>query len=316
LSEHSQLLETNFPPTTTGGQMFKRISVKVAFYVNILLLIVLCIGTFIIIKGQDRSVEDQLLQRGKIEAVLGAKITSRILEEAIDNGVLSQADVFDTEYKEIPGFDPPKYHTKYDIYLDKALLEMEDEFFKDGSVTAAVAVDINGYLPTHNMRYQKAITWDKEKDRLGNHSKRVFNDPIGLKAAKNTEVGLLQLYQRDDGEVTWDIAAPIYVKAKHWGNFRIGFSLVKAQEQKNELRLTTILAMSAVFLVSCISVFFMVGKALGPLEVLTARASELADGEIDQPIVVSTTDEIGRLADVLERLRISFKKVLEKLDAK
>ena len=296
--------------------MFNRISVKVAVYVNVLLLIVLCIGTFFIIKGQDKSVEAQLFKRGQIEAVLGAKVTSRILEEAIDNGVLSLKDVFDTEYKEIPGFDPPKYHTKYDVYLDKALLEIEDEFLVDESVTAAVAVDINGYLPTHNTHYQKPITWDIETDRLGNHTKRVFNDPIGLKAARNTEVGLLQFYKKGDGEITWDISSPIYVKAKHWGNFRIGFSLVKTQAQKMQLRMTTIMVMGVVFLASCISVFFMVAKALSPLKDLTARAEELAIGEIEEVIPVSSTDEIGKLADVLERLRISFKKALEKLNSK
>ena len=296
--------------------MFKRISMKAAVSVNLLLLIVMCAGTWYIIREQDRNIEAQLLERGRIEAILGAKITSRILEEAVDNGVLSKEDVFDTEYEEIPGFDPPKYHTKYDFYLDKALLEMEDEFFKDGSVTGAVAVDINGYLPTHNTRYQKPITWDIEKDRIGNHTKRIFNDPVGIRAARNTKDGLLQFYEKDTGEVTWDIAAPIYVKEKHWGNFRIGFSLLKANHQKNELRLAIAIAMAVILLVSCLAVFLTVGRALKPLEDLTERASRLADGDISAPIKVNSNDEVGKLADVLERLRISLKKAIERLRTK
>lgn len=290
--------------------MFKRISFKVAICVNLLLLVVMCVGTFFITRLQDQSVEEQLLERGRILAILGAKFTGKSLEEAIDNGVFSINDVFDTEYQEIPGFDPPKYHTKYDFYLDKALLSLQNEFFKDDSVTAAVAVDINGYLPTHNTSFQQAITWDTEKDRLGNHTKRIFNDPVGLKAARNREEGLLQKYERDTGEITWDIAAPIMVKERHWGNFRVGFSIVKAEQRKNVLRQSVIIVMLSILVFSCAAVVITVSAALKPLEQLTDAASHLADGDVETPITWNSADEVGRLADVLERLRISLKKVM------
>jgi methyl-accepting chemotaxis protein len=34
---------------------------------------------------------------------------------------------------------------------------------------------------------------------------------------------LLQTYRRDTGELMHDISAPIYVKGRHWGGFRIGY---------------------------------------------------------------------------------------------
>ncbi|PLX96463.1 MAG: HAMP domain-containing protein [Desulfuromonas sp.] len=293
--------------------MFKRISVKVTVYVNILLLIVLLIGSWFIIGQQSQSLEDQLLERGKMEAVMGAKITGRLLEEAIDNGVFSVNDAFDTEYEEIPGFDPPKYHTKYDFYLDKALLAVEDEFVKDDSVVFAVAVDKNGYLPTHNTRYQQPITGNVERDKVGNRTKRIFNDPVGLAAAQNLKEGYLQVYNRDTGETMWDISAPIMVKGKHWGGFRIGFSLVKTNAQKAELTQSIALTMIAILLVSILSVIFTVASSLRPLEVLTKAASDLADGKVDNPIKVDSADEVGKLADALERLRISLKAAMDRI---
>jgi HAMP domain-containing protein len=296
--------------------MFKKISVKVSVYVNILLFIVISAGAWFIVTQQSEKLEQQLLERGKIEAILGARITGRILEEAIDNGVLSVNDVFDTEYKEIPGFEPPKYHTEYDFYLDKALLSIEDEFLKDESVVFAIAVDVNGYLPTHNTRYQQPISGDVEKDKVGNRTKRIFNDPVGIKAAQNLKEGFLQVYERDTGETMWDISAPIMVKGKHWGAFRIGFSLAKTEQQKEALQQSLFLTLMSVLIISIIAVIVAVGNALKPLGKLTQAASDLADGKVENPIKVESADELGKLADALERLRISLKAAMERLRKK
>jgi HAMP domain-containing protein len=296
--------------------MFKKISVKVSVYVNILLFIVISAGAWFIVTQQSEKLEQQLLERGKIEAILGARITGRILEEAIDNGVLSVNDVFDTEYKEIPGFDPPKYHTEYDFYLDKALLSIEDEFLKDESVVFAIAVDVNGYVPTHNTRYQQPISGDAEKDKVGNRTKRIFNDPVGIKAAQNLKEGFLQVYERDTGETMWDISAPIMVKGKHWGAFRIGFSLAKTEQQKEALQQSLFLILMSVLIISIIAVIVAVGNALKPLGKLTQAASDLADGKVENPIKVESADELGKLADALERLRISLKAAMERLRKK
>lgn len=296
--------------------MFKKISVKVSVYVNILLFIVISAGAWFIVTQQSEKLEQQLLERGKIEAILGARITGRILEEAIDNGVLSVNDVFDTEYKEIPGFEPPKYHTEYDFYLDKALLSIEDEFLKDESVVFAIAVDVNGYVPTHNTRYQQPISGDAEKDKVGNRTKRIFNDPVGIKAAQNLKEGFLQVYERDTGETMWDISAPIMVKGKHWGAFRIGFSLAKTEQQKEALQQSLFLILMSVLIISIIAVIVAVGNALKPLGKLTQAASDLADGKVENPIKVESADELGKLADALERLRISLKAAMERLRKK
>lgn len=294
--------------------MFNKVGFKVALLVNLALFVVIAAGAYYVINQQSRSLESQLLERGKIQSILGAKIIGKVIEEAVDNGVFSVKDAFDTEYVQIPGFDPPKYHTKYDFYLDKAILAMQDEFLKDESVVFAVAVDKNGYLPTHNTRFQKPITGDKDKDLAGNRTKRIFNDPIGLKAAQNTQESFQQIYNRDTGETMWDISTPIYVKGKHWGGFRIGFSLEKTTLAKNKLSGTLMTIMAAILLLSLILVFVVVNQAMKPLGVFTQIASDLADGQVDQKIIATSNDEIGKLADVLERLRVSLKAAMDRLN--
>jgi HAMP domain-containing protein len=294
--------------------MFNRVGIKVAIMVNLVLLIVIAAGSYYTIKRQSQSLEDQLLERGGIESIVGAKLVGRVIEEAIDNGVFSVKDAFDTNYEEIPGFVPAKYHTRYDAYLDKSILAMEDEFLKDESVVFAVAVDTNGYLPTHNTRYQKPITGDQQKDLVGNRTKRIFNDPVGIEAARNTQEAHQQVYHRDTGEVMWDISTPIFVKGKHWGGFRIGFSLDKTIAAQAKLRTTLITIMGAILIISLVLVFVVVNYSMRPLAKLTETASALANGKVDQKIVSKSNDEIGRLANVLERLRLSIKIAMERLN--
>ncbi len=293
--------------------MFSKISVKVAVLVNLVLLLVIATGSYYIVNQQGKSLEEQLLERGRIESIIGAKLIGRVLEEAVDNGVFRVSDAFDTDYVLIPGFEPEKYHTKYDSYLDKAILTLQDEFLKDESVVFAVAVDTNGYLPTHNTRFQQPISGDQRKDLVGNRTKRIFNDPIGLRAAQNTQPAFRQVYHRDTGETMWDISSPIYVKGKHWGGFRIGFSLEKIDYAKQLLTGKLVGIMAVIMIVSLSLVFLVVRSSMKPLSHFTQIASELADGKVEQKIEVSGRDEIAQLADVLERLRVSLKAAMDRL---
>ncbi len=290
-----------------------RLDVKISLMVTAFLTVVIIAGTVYLIKQQGDSLESQLLQKGKMESIIGAKMISRVIEEAIDNGVFTVKDAFDEDYVKIPGFDPPKYHTKYDSYLDKSILSLEDEFLKDESVIFAVAVDRNGYLPTHNTRYQQTPTGDKQKDLVGNRTKRIFNDEVGITAARNTAEGFLQIYKRDTGETMWDISSPVYVKRKHWGGLRIGYSLAKLTAAKNRLTFSLIGVMTLILLLSAASVFFLVNKSLKPLKEFTRIASDLASGKVEERIETKTQDEIGQLANVLERLRVSIKTAMERL---
>ena len=53
--------------------------------------------------------------------------------------------------------------------------------------------------------------------------KRIFNDPVGLKLAKNQKTSLFQTYVRDTGEILNDLSMPIVIGGRHWGAVRIGF---------------------------------------------------------------------------------------------
>jgi hypothetical protein len=169
--------------------------------------------------------EDELQDKGREKAQAGARMMEKVLAEALARGRLSLEDLFDESYVPIPGTDPPKYRTRYDAYLDETIKELQDEFLQDAQVVFAVLADRNGYVPTHNSRYSRPLTGKAEADRNWNRTKRLFNDKVGLAAARNKEGVLVQVYERDTGEKMWDISAPISVNGRHWGAFRIGYSM-------------------------------------------------------------------------------------------
>ena len=280
-----------------------KLSTRLALKVAVILLVVIAAGAYYLINQETTRLKQQVLERGKLASMIGAKTVGKILDEAIDNGVLTVNDVFDTNYVEIGNFNPPKYHTKYDFYTDKAILEIEDEFLKDPNIIFAVAVDKNGYLPTHNTKYQKAIT-GKKTDLEGNRTKRIFNDKVGLTAAQNTDPGMRQIYHRDTGEIMWDISSPIYVKGKHWGAFRIGFSLEKTNAEIAKMQYSIIGILVAIMIISVALVYIVVSSSLSPLATLTKYANDFADGKInDKMIYFHRNDEIGEISKAFERLR-------------
>jgi methyl-accepting chemotaxis protein len=87
----------------------------------------------------------------------------------------------------------------------------------------AIVCDGGGYVPTHNRRFAQPLTGDPARDMTGNRTKRIFADPVGKRCGTHTLPFLLQTYRRDTGEIMHDISAPVFVKGRHWGGFRIGY---------------------------------------------------------------------------------------------
>lgn len=175
-------------------------------------------------KGRIAKAEEKSFDgTGRELAAKGAKGIEKILNKAIDEKVISIEDLFDENYVLISPTPPQKFRTRFDSFLDKSIQTFEDSIL-DSDVRAnfAIAVDRNGYLPTHNSKFSKPLTGDPDTDLANNRGKRFFNDKLGMTAAKNQEEVLVQCYERDNGQKLCDFASPISVKGKHWGAFRVG----------------------------------------------------------------------------------------------
>jgi methyl-accepting chemotaxis protein len=282
--------------------MSRKLAIRIAGVLILVMTLIMSAFTVYFVRSRSAAMEDAVFSKGRIEALTGAKTMARVLEEAVASGRFTEEEIFDEKYVPIPNTDPQKYHTKYDTYLDQIIRDLEDEFLKDDQVQLAALVDRNGYLPTHNSKYSQPLTGDPDKDRLGNRSKRIFNDPVGLAAAHNEKDVLRQAYSRDTGERVWDISAPVYVHGKHWGAYRVGFSMEKMYAKIAALRLQIIGSMLAMLLVCSVTILLVVNRAVRPLLKLTAAARSIADGNLDEEVPVESRDEIGALAEAFNKM--------------
>ena len=145
-------------------------------------------------------------------------------EEAVDSGRVTLDALFDENYSPIPNTRPQKFHSRYDELCDQILPATQEPLLEaNREAVYAIACDRRGYVPTHNKRFCQPLTGDEARDKLTNRTKRMFDDTVGKRCGTHELPFLLQTYRRDTGEIMHDISAPIFVKGRHWGGFRIGY---------------------------------------------------------------------------------------------
>jgi len=155
----------------------------------------------------------------------GAQGLSAALELAVQKRQITYEQVFDRAYQPIPNTEPTKFSSQFDQLTDQIFPATQEAILDNNPfLLLAAATDNNGYIPTHNLRFTKPLTGDPKLDLVGNRTKRIFNDRVGLISGSNTKPYTLQIYRRDTGELMFDVSAPIIVGGRHWGAFRIGYN--------------------------------------------------------------------------------------------
>ncbi|MGH8199177.1 MAG: methyl-accepting chemotaxis protein [Steroidobacteraceae bacterium] len=157
-----------------------------------------------------------------------AKRISALFEQAIARGEISETQLFDERYREIPGSNPKQYLTDYLAFTDRALPPIQDPMQRsDARIVFCVAWSKGGYLPTHNPNYRHPQGKDPVWNAAHCRNRRLFKDRAVQKVARNTKPFLLQTYRRDMGGGNFvlmkDLSSPIWVRGRHWGALRIGY---------------------------------------------------------------------------------------------
>ncbi|ACI93337.1 chemotaxis sensory transducer [Afipia carboxidovorans OM5] len=207
-------------------------------------------------KGVDLSSSDLKLADDRVEGLLGASealirtiaesgvetsdtviITAAVdaaakvgeaFEAAIARGEITEAQMFDRGYREIPGSNPAQHASAYLELADNILPPIQDPVLKvDPRVIFGVSFATDGYLPTHNPNYSHPQGDDPVWNAANCRNRRFFTDRAIEKATASNDPFLLQTYRRDMGNGQFvllkDVSAPIYIRGRRWGMFRIGF---------------------------------------------------------------------------------------------
>ena len=154
----------------------------------------------------------------------GAAQIGRLFEQAIAEGKLNEADLFDKQREPIANTVPQQYHSRFDRFTDLALPAIQERIKgAHDAIVFAISCAPDGYVPTHNKDFAHPPTGNPEVDLVKSRSKRLFNDRTGIRCGSHTQDMLLQTYRRDTGEIMHDLSVPIFVNGKHWGGFRVGY---------------------------------------------------------------------------------------------
>ncbi|GAA65364.1 methyl-accepting chemotaxis protein [Pseudoalteromonas sp. BSi20311] len=187
----------------------------------------LSLGSELIFRELDSIEHDAFFKPILEEATKASKKISECFTQWIASNKITQQQLFSQSYTPIANTKPPKYSTHYDALCDQTLPAIQEPILDNKEIIFAGAVDKKGYFPTHNKRFSQPLSGNYEQDLINNRTKRIFNDPTGIRCGSHTESFLLQTYKRDTGEILHDLSVPIYVNGKHWGGFRIGFKSIK-----------------------------------------------------------------------------------------
>lgn len=160
--------------------------------------------------------------QGKLEEVLAAAETwTCTFEKELGQLAKSGVNLFDQSYQEIRGTNPKQYMVSYQPAFEAAIRPLLDQARTEANAQACALIDLNCYTPTHNTDFSKTPVGKPDLDIQFCRDKRIMNEgPYGRRSATLTGRMLLQIYVRDNGAVTCELAIPVHVAGKRWGASR------------------------------------------------------------------------------------------------
>jgi methyl-accepting chemotaxis protein len=163
-----------------------------------------------------------ILKAQEATAVIGAAI-----ERGIDEGEVTLEDVFDRDYQEVPGSNPPQYDTRFCAFADQYVRPVLDRTeISDTRIIGSAIGDMNGYLPTHLSKRSHPQgpdpVWNDEHCR----NKRVLIDDTTRNALLSDRPATLATYRMELGDKfipVKNVFVPLFIKGRRWGNFELAY---------------------------------------------------------------------------------------------
>lgn len=172
------------------------------------------------------SPEDSLMVE---QAQSFAKEIVEATEQAIADDEIKKASLFDRDYKELAGSNPPRFrvsstdwiHANWRPFLDKAKAS-------DPRLIAAACTDINGFLPTHLTDRSREPTGDVAHDTAYCRNGRIIFEGVDKKAKASDAPYTMAVYRQEgDGQkyiVVRNVYVPLIIQGERWGDFELAYS--------------------------------------------------------------------------------------------
>ena len=141
-------------------------------------------------------------------------------------GWIEAPALFSRDYVRIEDMEPARYETDFDALCDELLPPLQEPVAGAHPwIVFAICANPDGYVPTHNDCFRPPLTGHPARGLICTRTKRIFDDRVGRSVGAHTDPYRLQVYRRDTGQIMFDLSVPIFVRERHWGGFRVGYTL-------------------------------------------------------------------------------------------
>jgi methyl-accepting chemotaxis protein len=162
-------------------------------------------------------------------AQAAAREIAELTEAALEAGQLSEGELFDYDYQEIPGSDPKRFANQLMPWADRVWRPVYDRICgSDPQIMAVACTDMNGHLPTHLSALSRQPTGDRAHDTRYCRNGRMILDPIDRKAKESGAPYMMAVYRQEgDGKsykVVRNVYVPLTIGGRRWGDVELAYS--------------------------------------------------------------------------------------------
>ena len=151
-------------------------------------------------------------------------------EAALKSGAVTEEQLFDFNYRVIPGSNPERYDVASNAFADAEWRpELDRVLASSPNVVSTACTDKNGYLPTHTTRYSRTPTGDPVHDAAFCRHRRKFledTDNVAKVSTKPFHVAVFRREREGGGyDVVRNVYVPLFIAGRRWGDFEIAYRL-------------------------------------------------------------------------------------------
>lgn len=164
-------------------------------------------------------------------AMEGAEEVTALIEAALRNGDLSEANLFDTGYRARPDTDPVQYDNGFANFADLRIRPILDRYTNHNRpVVGCCLVDMNGFLPTHiTERSQPQQQGERRRNLEFSRNRQIFMDTQTRRALDGSAPYFVYAYRQDLGEGRFralrSVFVPLSFAGRRWGLYELGYLL-------------------------------------------------------------------------------------------
>ena len=149
------------------------------------------------------------------------------IERGLETGEITIDDVFDRDYKLIPGTNPEQFDSRFCNFADRYVQPILDRVkASDDRLIGSAITDVNGYLPTHLSERSHAPGPDPVWNDAHCRNKRIFMDETTRNAILSEKPAMLATYRMELGDnfiPVKNVFVPLWVKGRRWGNYELAY---------------------------------------------------------------------------------------------